>query len=291
MGKYSVYEEVVGDLFPEIFEHERKAKSDHRVKNCGATIFLTIPTGYKKVKWLCKNFRECPNCRKLRIAEFKNRLLTVDKDIYQFSTPDETWSATQRRMKKEGVEYLCFPQDNGQRIVLTDGIVPIIADHFTKFDISDDRAIERAVIIPQGKRVSGNLGKAEEEPKEDYENPINVTVYSNSFIGIVDEARATSAFDTAFETAVSDLGITEFTVAMENEIQALVDYTQSLVIENLGLANHTFDDDLTYVRSFLQEYDGDKLVKELNERIISITSTNESSNNNQKGGKRTKNTK
>ena len=161
--------------FTEILQElASEAIKQHKLEMCGTYAYATSPvTGARSsIKMDCHDYRICVPCNKLYISKYFSQLR--DETPVYTTVKEGDWKAMRKRLKRRGIEYLQWPQNNGLRFVLLSegetGKEPVLPDDFFKplsageweegcgDEVRLGQVLRR---VPYKRRPGGKLGRSE----------------------------------------------------------------------------------------------------------------------------------
>jgi len=219
-GQYAT--SALNELNPDTFEPYLKRLD--RVKNCGKEFLYRIGIdGFPyRITTYCGAFRACNICLEHRAFKYVNRIIAAVDDLKGVKViRTSSWDAVciKRGLRKS--EYLSFPQADGATVlfVIPDDNLPGDAIE----SVEDAESIDwlSVVCTPEGKRVSGGLGRSEE--------PVGVSVTTQNVVfkgiadedhNLIDQAYAEAVEEVVKETDFSEIDV-DNVVPLEEAIRSL----------------------------------------------------------------------
>lgn len=188
-----------------------KKRAD-RVKHCNTTwVYIFRANGaLKTVPMRCGNYRVCDFCRNGRVIELRGRALRAlvekrkrgDGDTLRvlISSNQEVYPARSSLSKDD---YLSLPMSDNNCALFTDCEAEDIPGLDLTYDEIEALDWWNLVVTPQGRRISGNLGKLDEEEEDTVTmQSFAVTAKDENYVNALPE-HVKQAYDEAADEVIS----------------------------------------------------------------------------------------
>jgi hypothetical protein len=160
-------------------DFEALVRRTHRTEYCGKVWrwIMWVDGSMRRLSYVCGNWRYCPNCRQERAYKYKGRLLSalIEKRRREDGNTLLLLDGSYNRRSIGKEHYVNFPIADGKSFIFTD-LETIDSEPLRgislAYDDLENLDWESIVNTPEGRRISGILGKPEE--KEDTRIPVNV---------------------------------------------------------------------------------------------------------------------